>query len=307
MFSADVQYFLEAAAAGSISLAAERLGLSQPAVSKALARLERQLGVGLFVRTARGTVLTEAGRLFQERMASAAHHVEEAVELVRDVGHGQAGLLRVGMTPATSSFVLHALLPRLRQDRPACVLKLHEAFADELLDGLARHELNLAVAPLPPHLPPDLHAEVLFEERYWLALNQDHPLAGKKRLGPQDLAGCQVAASGVNEAARQLTERALREAGLRLPTVAVEANTLQALVHAVSTCELVTLIPDGVDPAQLPPNLLLKPLHAPTLRRQIGLFKGNAPISSIGERAMALLKGAAQKRRKGAAQARPMR
>lgn len=289
MFSPEVTYFLEAVKAGGITRAAEQLGLSQPAVSKAIARLEARLGTALFVRTARGTDLTEAGKAFHTQMCEALRAVEDAMAQARDIGGGHAGQIRVGMTPATSTFVLQALLPRLKQDRPAAVLQFHEAFADELFDALSRHELHLAVAPLPVEAPAGLHCEVLYEEGYYVVHNEHHPLARKPHLTLHDLQDCASAASSTKESARQSAEKTLRDAGVRMPPIAVEANTLAAILHAVSTCELVTILPDSIPASRLPGNLQLRRLAMTLPRRRIGLYTSPGYTSSISARAIHLL------------------
>lgn len=300
MLSSDVLYFLEVARAGGISRAAELLGLSQPALSKAIHRLERQVGTALLQRTPRGTELTEAGRAFHDRACAAALSLEDGLQMARDVGHGHAGLLRLGMTPATSPFVLQALFPRLRKERPASVLKLHTAFGDELFKALLQHSLSLAVGPVPLQMPEGITCEVLYEEGFVLVHNRHHPLAHKKHISPADLASFEAAAPGTHEVARQMAEKAMRDLGLHLPKVVVEANSLEALLCAVSTCPLITIVPNTFPRHSLPKGLMARPIPLTNLHRRIGVFQGGAYLSSIGERAIELLKAQGDKMRAAA-------
>lgn len=292
MLALDVRYFLEVARLGSMGRAAESLGLSQPALSKAMARLERQAGTPLLARTTRGVTLTDAGQAFHARASTAAGHLEEGLQAARDIGDGHAGLLRLGMTPATSHFVLGALFPRLRTERPAAVLKLTTAFGDALFDALSRQELALAIGPMPPQLPRGIHAEPLFKEGFSVAFSKHHPLARRKAqaLTPADLQGWDVAAPGPQEAARQITEQTLRSLGLPLPKVMVEANTLEPLLAAVVTSQLLTLVPSSTPRHALPDGLVTRPLPLSVMHRVIAIFKGDGDLSPVAERARQLLR-----------------
>lgn len=294
MLSSDVLYFIEVARCKGIGRAAEALGLSQPALSKAIARLERHSGTPLFRRLPRGIELTDAGQAFYQRACVAAVNLEDGLQAARDIGGGHAGLLRVGMTPATSHFVLAALFPRLRRERPAAVLKITTAFGDELFTRLQQQELSFAVGPMPPTLPAEVTGEVLYAEGFALAFGQDHPLASKGELTASDLAGLDVAAPGPEEAARQVAEKTLRELGLRPPRVVVEADTLEALLFATVTSRLVTLIPTSIPLNRLPPGLITRPLPTSILQREIAIFTVNGYASPLAERAMQLLRDHSQ-------------
>src|SRR5690606_9311572 len=154
----------------------------------AVHRLEQSLGVELLARSARGSELTEAGSAFANRARALSNAMDDAVLEARDLGGGHAGLLRLGMTPAVSHFVLTALFPTLSTERPAAVVSLTTAFGDVLLSALQRQELALAVCPLPDDLPPDVVAEVLYDDPFSAIVGADHPLAGRSSLTLADLA-----------------------------------------------------------------------------------------------------------------------
>ncbi len=290
MLSTEVLYFIEVARCRGMGRAAEVLGLSQPALSKAIARLERDAGTALVTRLPRGIELTDAGRAFYEQACHAAAALEDGLQAARDIGGGHAGLLRLGMTPATSHFVLSALFPRLRQERPAAVLNIRTAFGDELFALLEQQRLSFAVGPLPPQIPDSLSFEVLYEEGFSMVFNQAHPLATKNELTAADLEGLEVAAPGPDEAARQVAEQTLRSMGLRASRVMVEANTLETLLFATTTSPLVTLIPTDTPAHHLPEGLVTRPLPRSIIKRQIAIFYGRGYVSPIAERAIQLLR-----------------
>lgn len=295
MLDQDVSYFTVAATAGSLGRAAEQLGLTQPALSKAIQRLEQRLGVRLFDRTPRGALLTEAGRGFLKRCQTVASLMDDAVQEARDIGGGHAGLLKLGMSPASAHFVLKALFPRLRQERPATVLHLRTAFGDTLLEALQRKELGLAICPIPAELPPDIEAEVLYDDTFHIVCNDQHPLARQPLEDFRTVLAHDFAASGKQEFARLMIEQALGRLGWPMPRVVVEANSLDALVCIVSRSPLVTLIPRrALPPDACPPNLVWRPLDLPGVQRRIGLLRPRHYLSPIGLRAVELLREATQ-------------
>ncbi|WP_416902279.1 LysR family transcriptional regulator [Micromonospora echinospora] len=183
-----LRYFVAVADNGQVQRAARVLHLTQPAVTQAVRDLERQLGVELFVRWARGTALTAAGEEFYVRATQALAAVDEAVDAVRRSGRPQPdGTLRIGFLPLTISPVAREVLQVFRAARPDVRVRMRQlTFVNQwrsLLDG----ELDLAIL----HLPVDeerLSAIPLQRERRYVALSARHPLAESATIHPDDLA-----------------------------------------------------------------------------------------------------------------------
>ncbi len=290
----DVEYFLAVASQDSLVRAAQSLGLTQPALSKAVRRLEQRLGVALVTRSARGSDLTEAGRAFAARARALSNAMDDAVLEARDLGGGHAGLLRLGMTPGVSHFVLTALFPTLSTERPAAVVNLTTAFGDVLLGALQRQELALAVCPLPEELPPDVVAEVLYDDPFSAIVGASHPLAGRASLTLADLAAWPWVASGKHEFARRSIERALTAAGLPLMAVRVETNSLVAVHTVVARTQMVSLFNARHSaPWALPPDVVVIPVVLPGVERRVGVLRRPGYVSPIAERALQILRTAA--------------
>ncbi|WP_272903900.1 LysR family transcriptional regulator [Pseudomonas petrae] len=166
MLEDDLVYFSTVATAGSLARAAERLGVSQPALSKSMQRLERRLGVKLLSRSSRGIEVTDAGAAFLLRSRAISRELEVALQEARDVAGGQAGLLRIGSTPAAANFALSALLPRLIEERPAARVNFVSGFSDALLDAVANGDVELALLPLPERMDSSLDMLHLLEDDY---------------------------------------------------------------------------------------------------------------------------------------------
>jgi DNA-binding transcriptional LysR family regulator len=294
MLGDDLDYFLALAAKGTLTGTAEHLGISQPALSKAMQRLERKVGARLVTRTSRGSELTEAGHAFHARLRAASRDMEDAVQEARNLGGNDAGLLRMGLTPATTDFALKALLPALTVERPAASVAFSTAFSDAMMDKVSRRDVELAVCPVPENLPDALQCETLYEDPCCLMMQAGHPLALKETIGLEDLACHDWAATGQHEFTRQQVRRAYASRGLALPRIVVEADTLHALVEVVAHTHLISMINlRSAQAGTLPANLVMRPFAMAGMSRRIGIVRRTGYLSPIGQRARELLHAAA--------------
>src|SRR5882672_592293 len=151
---------------GSVTAAAERLGLSQPAMSNALARLRRLLGDPLFMRTASGMRPTP----FAQQLAAP---VQQALDLIRASFSQQAGfdpgtsdrIFRLQLTDVGEIAFLPPLLERLQRDAPRVRIETQHLPQDEVSDALASGDVDVAVGFLP-ELSSGVVAQRLFRDRY---------------------------------------------------------------------------------------------------------------------------------------------
>ena len=295
MIDDDLAYFLTIASTGTLARAAAQLGISQPAVTKAIQRLERKVGVALVERTARGSILTEAGKVFHARVLAVSTQLDSALQEARDIGGGHAGLLRIGATPATTSFALRSLFPTLLAERPAARVNVTTAFSDALLDAIDKREVELAVCPLPDTLEASMAKEVLYDDHYSLMVSTGHPLAERESVTLGDLVDWGWAASSRQEFARMQIEQAFAKRGYPPMRIVAEANSLAALILIVSTTQLVSLINTrSFDPGPLPFDVAVRPIHLDGLLRQVGLIRRVGYLSPIAQRAQEILRNAAR-------------
>jgi DNA-binding transcriptional LysR family regulator len=294
MLEDDLAYFVAVAGAGSMARAAERLGVTQPALSKAIQRLERRVGVPLLVRSTLGAEPTEAGRAFLARSRALTQDLDDALQEARDLGNGSAGVLRIGSTPAGADFALDTLLPRLIEERPVARISFTSGFSDALLGAVGRREIELALLPMPAQLPPGLASCHLINDSYRLVVNRDHRLASQTSVALADLVDCFWASSTPHEFARKQMERVFTSHGMALPRVVVESNNLAALLMAVSRLPLASMVnPHSVSPASLPANVVMLPIDSEHIRCPIGMVWRDGYLSSLALRARELLQTAA--------------
>ncbi len=140
----QLAYLREVERGPTFTAAAERLGISQPALSQALAALERHLGVPLFERAGRRRVLTEAGVEVARFASEVLGRAAELRSWIGARGQGDAGALAVGMIDAASLYLLPGTIGAYRAAHPAVDLRLLVDTSEALMERLRRFELDLA-------------------------------------------------------------------------------------------------------------------------------------------------------------------
>src|SRR5437773_1262589 len=145
----QLNYFVAAVEHGSFSAAAEALRIAQPSLSEQIRRLERRLGVTLFVRTNRRLVLTEAGRLFLPRAELALAAAEEAVDSVRPVRTLTGGTVSFGTFSSAHHFLLTDLVAQFRQRYPDVRIRVVGRNSAEVVDAVREGQLEAGLVALP--------------------------------------------------------------------------------------------------------------------------------------------------------------
>ncbi|MFG0330562.1 MAG: LysR family transcriptional regulator [Phycisphaerales bacterium] len=181
-----LRQFVATAEEGSVTRAAQRLGVSQPTVSQQIAKLERELSTQLFDRLGRGMSLTDQGRDLLERAREIILAVENAERAIRSAGDGVSGRLRVGSIATFAQFGLPSMVAEFVRDFPEVELIIHESVSDDLISRTVDGELDLAIVSRTIPSEP-LVLEPLFSETYKLALPRRHPLTSRRRIRVEDL------------------------------------------------------------------------------------------------------------------------
>jgi len=206
-----VRYFVAVAQTANVTRAAERLHLSQPALSSAIKQLEQALGVALLERSGRGVALTPAGELLAQRGVELLEHAATIADEVRGRGDAEpAARLRLGLSPTARYDVGPALLAACAAAAPAAMLYASEDTTDALLRDVAQGRLDLAVVfCAPEEVPGGLELELVRDAPAVVHLPAGHPLATRTSLSLADLAGETVLIAGGGESGG-FTDRVLR-------------------------------------------------------------------------------------------------
>ena len=172
----QLHYFDLLAAAGHFGRAAERAGVTQPALSMQIGGLERSLGAALVERAASGARLTDLGAEVAERGARILAAVRDLESLALARGEVLAGPLRLGIIPSVAPFLLPRLLDVALARYPALRLSVRETITATLLEELVAGELDAIVASLPLQ-GGELEEEASFEDAFLLAAPSGSPHA----------------------------------------------------------------------------------------------------------------------------------
>lgn len=230
---AGLQAFVTIADSGSFSLAAGRLRLTQPAVSKRLAALEAELDTRLFDRLGRAVRLTEAGGVLLPRALRILAELDDTRRALRNL----SGVVTGPLTLATSHHIgLHRLPPVLRifSSRYPQV-RLDMRFMDSELAGAAvlRGEVDLAVITLPPQLEPPLEVLPLWPDPLIAIASPAHPLAEPITVTPERLSQYPAILPSEATFTRRIIEEGLARLGVR-PLVAFSTNYLETIKMMVA-------------------------------------------------------------------------
>lgn len=183
----DVNYFLAVAHHGRLAPAAEACHVTQPALTKAIQRLEAGCGLILFERDARGTRLTAEGARFREVAESLSRSYENALRVAANVRAQQAGLLRVGCTDVTRASLVPATLAALLQRRPGLRATFEIGRSDQLAAAVRDGRLDVAVVPTYGEAPMGCDCLRVGDDPHLPVMSAKHPLAHRERLTPRDL------------------------------------------------------------------------------------------------------------------------
>lgn len=183
----SLRAFLAVAEVASFSLAADRLHLTQPAVSKRIAVLEHQLDARLFDRIGRTVRLTESGQLLLGRANSILQQVEDTERAVRNLAGQVGGQLSLATSHHVGLWRLPAVLRRYIEAHPDVSLDLHFMDSEIAHERIIQGELEMAIITLAPVVHEKLIAEPIWRDELVFVAARDHPLTKRANLSLADL------------------------------------------------------------------------------------------------------------------------
>lgn len=268
----DLRTFAVVARTDTLHQAAERLGITQPAVSKAIRRLETVLNVRLLERTRRGVVLTEFGRALHER-SSALELMADAIQTeLADMRHGHAGVLRIGTVPAVIESVVAPMLAHFLGQDSGVRFQMRVQLSAELLRDLQHGDLDLVIAAMPQTLSPDLNHLVLGVQEACIVACSQHPLL-QRHITLHDLADQRWLLLPEDITLRQWVEAMFRDAGISQPEVFVQADASPAIFAAlVRNTRLLTVLTRDMLASPMGAGLTPLGTPAPVWSLQLALF-----------------------------------
>lgn len=282
---ANLDTFIAIAETGSFSEAAERLHLTQPAVSKRIAGLEQQLGIRLFDRLGREVSLTEAGRALLPR----AYQILNVLDDTRRALTNLSGQISGRLSLATSHHIgLHRLPPLLRtftRAHPQVSLDIRfldsEVAYEEVLHGRA----ELAVITLAPQTRPPVRARAVWRDPLDFVAAREHPLAKLSSVSLEDVAAQPAVFPGENTFTHHIVKE-LFEARRLTPNISMSTNYLETIKMMVSIGLAWSILPRTM----LDDQVAALQLEDIRLERQLGyIFHTERTLSNAAHAFMSLL------------------
>ena len=249
MLVRPIRYLKAVADHGSFTRAAAALHVSQPALSQQIRELEERMGVQLLDRSGRTVRPTDVGETYLRHVRRALDELEVGDRAIRDVQDLSSGALRIGFTPSFAIYLLGPLIRRYRDRFPGIVLTITEMAQEEMELALSADALDVGLA-FSDVLAEDVEWLPLHTERLSLIVGQGHPAAnGDRKMNVAALGAEPLALLRPTFATRGVVDRYMRRNGV-YPHVAVEVNSIAAIVEIVRLAGMATILPEAVAQGQ---------------------------------------------------------
>lgn len=288
----DVRYFETVVEYGNIGRAAEALGLSQPALSKSLQRLEESVKSKVLKRTPKGVELTPQGAALLSQARRLSLITKDVLHEIEDLGEGRSGFLNIGGGPDTAQDILPDALEALLQAAPKARCNITVNTYEKLLEAVRNGELDMVVSGIPPTPPDDMIQIYLCDHEFGIYASSNHRLAKRKKVTLADLAEEEWALAANELLPRRSLIQIFEDRGFPAPCVAVETAPTSLRLRIISSTKLLGFFWKGVV-KQAPAGVRLKELRVDGVnwRRRVGItFRKDAYLSPIVRRLVDILK-----------------
>jgi DNA-binding transcriptional LysR family regulator len=293
----DLRYFEAIAELGHLGLAAERLHLTQPALTRCVRRLEEAFGIELFERVGRGIRLTQAGEELLSRARRLHVAADETTRAMQDFAHGDSGHISIGIVPTASLFLLPPVCRALMQEAPHITLRTVIGQDDVLVASLKSGELDVVIS-LGVRSDDQLVAQTIADDTMVVAASSGHELFQKnKRPRIEDLLDYRWVLAAPSVESRRWLDSAFDVRGLARPVAQIETNLVLLLPPLLMQTALLSFIskrhlaPTGVGSA-----LREVPVKETTMRRSFKVIhRKDAYLSPATQRLIALVRKGGKK------------
>lgn len=269
----DLRYLVALARERHFGRAAEKCHVSQPTLSVAIKKVEDELGIQLFERSATEVKITPTG---QRIVTQAERVLMEAAQIPEIASAGKdplAGPLRLGVIYTIGPYLLPRLIPRVHQLAPRMPLVIQENYTTRLVEALRRGELDVLILSLPLD-EAGIVAQPVYDEPFRVLLPADHPWTAQRRINPDTLADEQLLLLGSGNCFRdqvlEVCPQCRNISGLQRT---LEGSSLETIRHMVATGLGITVLPSSAAD-ELPEHnslIAVRPFSDPEPVRRVAL------------------------------------
>lgn len=266
----QLRYLLAIAEEANFTRAAEKVFVSQSALSQQIQTLEQDVGSILLERSRRGVRLTPAGEILCYHARRMINEVDQAQVALRELEGLERGDLRVGVVQTVNDYLMPALAAAFTQRHPHIKLSIEELSSDEIEARLESGSLQVGIGFMPA-ANAYIHTELIFEEQLVLIVRQDHALAQQNAVPVGMLDAMPMVMLSNTFCTRRLWEQKARLAAAQ-PQIVMEMNTVSSILSVVERTGLATVLPQHSLTVGHSQTLMSVSLHDPTPLRQVGLL-----------------------------------
>lgn len=252
--------------------AAERLGISPPALTRRVQRLEAALGSPLLERSTRSVVLSPAGRLFLPMARQVIHDLDAAVHSVREDARSRAGHLTLASLRTIAAHLLPRIIRDFRVRWPGIHLRVAECDAAAVIEKLREGSAEFGFSFRAGSGETDLAFDPILTDPYCLIMPPGHALAARDRVAWRELRPHALITAGANSGNMLLLDQALRGVDWR-PDTAYEIDHLTTSLGLVEAGLGIAVVPRSAVPPEPHPAIVARPLVEPAVSRTLGLFR----------------------------------
>ncbi|MEP2717191.1 pca operon transcription factor PcaQ [Pseudophaeobacter sp.] len=288
-----LEVFVEVARQSSVTQAAEALGMTQPAVTRALRELEAVCGKPLVERHGRGIRLSSYGEMFRHHAGRSLALARDGVAMLQGLEAGEGPRLSIGALPTVSATLVPDALAELQAGMARSRFSVVTGDNHYLLDRLRRGDLDLVVGRLPaPERMVGIDFEPLFHESVAVVVAADHPLASLTHLPTEALQNYPVLMPSPGSIIRPLVEQMFLEQGLMMPQAPIETVSATFGRRYVLDHGAIWFISQGVVRADLASGEMRKlPVDTSSTKGPVGLcMRSEHQLSELGVRFCAHLR-----------------
>ena len=235
--------FLTVIAEGSIRQAADKIAISQSALTRRIQDLEEGLGASLFERTSRGMTLTPFGEVLKHHAQLVAITCQYAVSEISELLEGEAGELRISAGPAWAYALVPDAIAAMQATRPKIRVTLLDLINDVSLPMLASGLLDVVLGGLPSTRDPQLEYEPILEIEHLVFANKKHPLSQHAVVTAAHLTTYPWIWFTTGAASLDLMVSYFQQAGLAPPSAAVETSSAQSAFRLMQHSSYLMLLP----------------------------------------------------------------
>ena len=241
-----LRHFAAVVEAGNLSKAAERVFISQPALTRSIKNLEDIVGAELLERRPRGMVPTPAGIALYRYAQLMLNEAARAKAEIKAVQAGAKGELAVGMAAMFSDHIVDRAVATICSTGRDVKLTVRQGFLEELVDALRDGRLDLIFSNLSDMLlPSDVKVDPILDVRAYLYAGARHPLAGKRNVGKKILLGQKWAVVDQPHM-RDFLDQYFSSEGLQIPDQVVRTNSLNLILSLIANGGFVGILPENL-------------------------------------------------------------